>query len=186
MDILSVILIAIGLSMDCLAISITSGIILKRFRFSEAFRIALLMGLFQALMPVAGWWLGSGFKELIADFDHWVAFGILLLLGAKMVYDGIFPEKDACFDPLNWIVLLGLAVATSIDAMAVGLSFAFLPMDVTLPFIIIGVITFLISLSGVYVGCKFGHKVPFPSEIMGGIILALIGTKILIEHTLLK
>ncbi len=186
MDILSVILIAIGLAMDCLAISITSGIILKRFRLSQAFRIALLMGLFQALMPVVGWWLGYGFKELIADFDHWVAFSILLLLGAKMIYDGFFPENDACFDPLNWYVLLGLALATSIDAMAVGLSFSFLPMEVTLPFIIIGVVTFLISLSGVYIGCKYGHKVPFPSEILGGIILILIGTRILIEHTLLQ
>jgi manganese efflux pump family protein len=185
MDIVSVILIAVGLAMDCLAISITSGIILKRFRFAEAFRIAFLMGLFQGLMPVAGWWLGYGFKELIIDFDHWIAFGVLLLLGAKMVYNGFSPEKEACFDPLNWLVLLGLAVATSIDAMAVGLSFAFLPMDVTLPFIVIGVITFLISFAGVFAGCKVGHKIPFPSEIFGGVILTLIGTKILIEHTLL-
>ncbi len=186
MDLLSILLIAIGLAMDSLAISFTSGGILHRFKWKEASLIAGFMGIFQGIMPLIGWTLGLGFKELICEYDHWIAFGILFFLGGKMIFDSFAPEEERTFNPLQISVLLGLAIATSIDAMAVGLSFAFLSIPILVPFTIIGVVTFLICLSGVYAGSILGKKINFPLEIIGGIILIIIGIRIVIEHTYLS
>ncbi len=179
-----ILLIAIGLSMDSLAVSITCGIILKQFQIKHIFRIALFMGLFQGVMPLIGWLAGISFQKYINSYDHWIAFGLLVYLGGKMLYEGIFSKDDdsKCFDPTRIVTLLGLAIATSIDALAVGLSFALLKIEVIEPVIIIGITTFILSFIGAAFSSKFGHRINLKMEIIGGIILIGIGIKILVEH----
>lgn len=183
MNFFSIILLAIGLSMDSLAISYTSGSILKQFNLKNALKIALFMGVVQGIMPGIGWILGVDFKDLICNYDHWIAFFILLIIGGKMILDA-FSDKKAqhSFNPLQTTVLLGLAIATSIDAMAIGLSFAFLSLPILFPSVVIGTVTFSISFGGVYAGSRLSNRLPSQIDILGGIILIGIGTKILIEH----
>jgi len=184
MDFFSIFLIGTGLAMDCFAVSITSGVILKYFRFKEAFKIAFFFGLFQGIMPVFGWLAGIGFINVIADYDHWVAFILLLFLGGKMIYEDFKSKSDddEKFNPLLLPVLISLSVATSIDALAVGITFAFLQSSITIAVIQIGVITFCFSVLGLYFGVKFGKRYNIRAEIIGGIILISIGFKILISH----
>ncbi len=185
MNIAEILLIAVGLSMDSLAVSITCGIILKRFRIRHIFRIALFMGIFQGIMPLIGWLAGVTFQKYIVDCDHWIAFGLLSVLGGKMLYEGIFAKNDdgKGFDPTKAVTLLGLAIATSIDALAVGVSFALLNISVAKPIIIIGITTFLLSFVGATFSSHFGNRFKLKMEIVGGIILIGIGLKILIDHT---
>jgi len=187
MSLPEIILIALGLSMDSLAVSISCGMILKRFRIKHIFRIALLMGLFQGVMPLIGYMAGISFQKYIESFDHWIAFGLLAYLGGRMLYEGICAKDDEskCFDPTKVVTLLGLAIATSIDALAVGLSFALLKIEVIEPVIIIGFTTFILSFVGAAFSSKFGHRVNLKMEIIGGIILIGIGVKILAEHLFL-
>jgi putative Mn2+ efflux pump MntP len=179
-----ILFIALGLSMDSLAVSITCGIILKRFRIKHIFRIALFMGIFQGIMPLIGWLAGVTFQKYISEYDHWIAFGLLCVIGGKMLYEGIFAKDDTSnsLDPTKAITLLGLAIATSIDALAVGVSFAMLRIEVAFPVVIIGITTFLLSFVGATFSSKFGHKINLKMEIIGGIILIGIGVKILIDH----
>ena len=183
MDIISIIFIAFGLAMDAFAVSITSGLTIKQLRINDALKIAIFFGLFQAIMPLIGWSAGLGFRDFISSIDHWIAFGLLSLIGCKMIYEsskmGINDKKK---DPLNVYVLLMLSIATSIDALAVGLSLSFLKVSIALPAIIIGVVTFLLSLFGVYFGNRFGHYFENKIEIIGGLILIGIGIRILINH----
>jgi len=183
MDIISIIFIAFGLAMDAFAVSITSGLTIKQLRVNDALKIAIFFGLFQAIMPLIGWSAGLGFRDFISSIDHWIAFGLLSLIGCKMIYEsskmGINDKKK---DPLNVYVLLMLSIATSIDALAVGLSLSFLKVSIALPAIIIGVVTFLLSLFGVYFGNRFGHYFEKKIEIIGGLILIGIGIRILINH----
>ena len=183
MNFITIIIIAIGLAMDAFAVSIASGVTLKRFKARPALRVALFFGGFQALMPVLGWLAGTSFQHYIAAFDHWVAFGLLTFIGGKMIYESFLIEKteNNC-DPNNLATVFILAIATSIDALAVGLSFAVLNIQIIQPVIIIGVITFLLSLLGVYLGGKFGSLFENKIELIGGIVLIGIGFKILIEH----
>ena len=200
MDILSVILIAIGLSMDAFAVSVTNGIIIKDLKIGHALKIGLYFGAFQALMPLAGWLAGSQFKDYITSVDHWIAFGLLAFIGGKMIWEA-FGEKDeegeaiegmcevaisaqgtVCEDTLRTGRLLVLAVATSIDALAVGISFAFLSVSIIWAAALIGLITFAICFAGVFIGNKFGGLLKKKAEIVGGLILVLIGLKILFEH----
>lgn len=184
-DILSTILIGLGLSMDAFAVSIASGVAIKDLKISHAFRIALFFGGFQAIMPVFGWLSGLSLRDYIASFDHWVAFGLLFAIGAKMIYESFkLEEKENGKNPLNLYVLLILAIATSIDALAVGLSFAFLKVAIVAPVLIIGAITFVTSFCGVFIGDKMGHFFEKKIEIAGGLILIGIGIKIVIEHSL--
>lgn len=185
MSILEIILIAIGLSMDSLAVSIAAGIIMDKFHVRYIFRIAFFMALFQGLMPLFGWLAGINFKSQIEAYDHWIAFGLLTFLGIKMIREGISSKEDdsASFDPTRIATLISLAFATSIDALAVGVSFAFLQIKVALPVIIIGLTTFIFSFAGASFGTKFGNKYNLPMEIIGGIILIGIGLKILLQHT---
>lgn len=179
-----ILIIAIGLSMDSLAVSITCGTILKCFHIRHIFRIALFMGLFQGIMPLIGWLAGKSFQQYIENFDHWIAFGLLSYLGGKMIYEGIFSKEEECkcLDPTKMVTLLTLAIATSIDALVVGLSFAFLKIEVIGPVIIIGFTTFILSFIGAAFSSKFGQRINLKMELIGGIILIGIGLKILIEH----
>ncbi|MBW2623194.1 MAG: manganese efflux pump [Deltaproteobacteria bacterium] len=176
--------IAVGLAMDAFAVSITSGLTVRPFRFGFAFKIAFLFGLFQAVMPVLGWLAGLSFRSLISGFDHWIAFGLLAFIGGKMVFEG-FSDNSAAKERnfLSLWVLLVLAVATSIDALAVGLSFSLLKTSIVFPAVVIGLVTFVISALGVLIGSRFGHRFENKAEILGGLILIGIGIKIVIDHT---
>ena len=183
MSFLEIILIAVGLAMDSFAISITAGLILKEFSPKHFIRIAFYMGFFQALMPVLGWMIGVSFKHYIVSFDHWIAFVLLLALGGKMIYDDLKCEDDhCCFDPQKRLVVIGLALATSIDALVVGVNFAFLNMSITLPIYTIGIVSFVLSLIGVIIGCQLGTKVKMKFTLIGGLILIGLGVNILNEH----
>jgi manganese efflux pump family protein len=190
MDYVSIILIAIGLSMDAFAVSMTSGCVMKKLRIRYALRISVFFGGFQALMPIIGWLAGSGLKTYIENFDHWIAFGILTVIGVKMILEASVLDKDdkeekkPAYD--NILLLLGLAIATSIDALAVGITFSLLNANIFVSAGIIGVITFVLSFLGVFFGCKFGGIFKKKVEILGGIVLVGIGLKILIEHLLPK
>lgn len=182
-------LLAIGLAMDCFAVSIASGIIMKSIRLRPMLSMAFAFGFFQALMPLLGWIGASFFSHLIEDWDHWIAFAILVFLGRRMVCESFKDEECRHeFDPTNLNVLLTLAVATSIDALAVGISFAFLGTysiyTILPPIGIIGLVSFVLSLAGLMFGICFGHGLArkLRAELWGGIILIAIGTKILIEH----
>ena len=182
-------LLAIGLAMDCFAVSIASGIILKRVRMRPMLIMALAFGFFQALMPLLGWIGASFFSHLIENIDHWIAFAILAFLGGRMVLES-FKDEDCRheFDPTSLKVVSALAVATSIDALAVGGSFAFLGVrsfSSILPSIgIIGFVSFALSFVGLMFGIRFGCGIArkLRAELWGGVILIIIGTKILIEH----
>lgn len=182
-------LLAVGLAMDCFAVSIASGILLKRMQWRPMLTMAFFFGLFQALMPLAGWLAASSFSHLIESVDHWIAFVILAFLGGRMVWESF--KDDDCkheYDPTKLKVMLALAVATSIDALAVGVSFAFLGMrnfsEILPPVGIIGFVSFSMSIAGLMFGIRFGCGIAcrLRAELWGGIILIIIGTKILIEH----
>jgi putative Mn2+ efflux pump MntP len=178
-----IILIAIGLAMDCFAVSIACGIAMKPFRWVPAIRIALLFGLFQAIMPLLGWLAGSTFKHLIESFDHWIAFGILMLLGGRMLWEYFFVHPDQkVLNPFKKKVAVTLAFATSIDALAVGLSFAFLHIDLIKPVSIIGAASLFFAALGLFIGNRYGHRFKIPAELFGGLVLIGIGVKILVEH----
>jgi len=183
MNIITIIFIAIGLAMDAFAVSISRGITIKNERFKNALKIALFFGSFQAIMPILGWFTGYNLREYISNIDHWVAFGLLCLIGCKMIYEstkrGSNKKKS---NNMNIYVLLILSIATSIDALAVGVSFAFLEIIIWTPVIIIGLITFVLSFVGVYIGNKLGHFFKNKIGIVGGLILIGIGIKILVDH----
>ncbi len=175
--------IALGLAMDAFAVSITSGITITHIKIRSALTIALFFGLFQAVMPVIGWLSGIALKDLISGLDHWIAFGLLTIIGVKMIYESSQLKADReVIDPLNISVLLMLSIATSIDALAIGMSLSFLDVAIALPAIIIGIITCALSFIGVYVGGSLGHFFERKIEIAGGVVLIGIGVKILIEH----
>lgn len=181
----TIILIALGLSMDSLAVCISGGIFMKKFCIRKSLKMALVMGGFQGGMTLLGWALGVKFSSYISDFDHWIAFLILTYLGGKMIYES-FHAASSSFTSLSDRTLLTLGVATSIDALAVGISFAFLKTTIVVPALLIAFITFILSLSGVCCGFHFGKIKSINVEFLGGLILIAIGTKILIEHTLLR
>lgn len=187
MSIWEILLIGLGVSADAFAVSMCKGVEMKKFIFKYALLIALFFGGFQMLMPLIGWAAGTLFEKYITQFDHWIAFGLLLLLGGKMIYDGIFDkdeQKEGEEKPLKlgFLTLLVMAIATSIDALAVGVTFAFLKVNIWMAVSIIGATTFAFSLVGVGIGVKVGDKFKNKAEIFGGVILILIGVKILLEH----
>lgn len=183
MDLLTVLLIAIGLSMDALAVALASGCAAGESAWRPALRMAFFFAVFQMLMPVLGWLAGLGFKNVIARFDHWLAFLLLLFIGVKMIREARRPRDcRARSDLFSLPVLLGLALATSIDALAVGLSFSLLAVNIIVPVLVIGLVTWLLSLLGVLAGRRFGALIAGKMEIIGGLILIAIGSKILLEH----
>lgn len=183
MGILELFLIAVGLSMDAFAVSVCKGLAMKRCTWGKAAIVGLYFGGFQALMPLAGYLLGVQFKREITAVDHWIAFILLALIGGNMIREALKHEEeeeaDECLDVRT---MLGLAVATSIDALAVGVTFAFLKVDIVPAVSFIGVITFTLSVAGVKIGNVFGTKYQSGAELAGGIILVAIGLKILLEH----
>ncbi|HAH72771.1 MAG TPA: hypothetical protein DCM09_06490 [Butyricimonas virosa] len=181
MGLFELILIAVGLSMDAFAVSICKGLNMRRMNYRHAGIIALFFGVFQALMPAIGWFLGKQFESYITSVDHWIAFILLGFLGGKMIYES-FREEETTISSFSTKTLLTLGVATSIDALAVGVSMAFLKTSIYFPAFIIGFVTFSLSLIGVICGYRFGKIKGINVELFGGIILIGIGIKILIEH----
>jgi putative Mn2+ efflux pump MntP len=180
---LSVIGMAFALAMDAFAVSITGGVVIKEQKVRHAVRIALFFGGFQAVMPLVGWLAGIGLKDSLGGLDHWLAFGLLTFVGCKMIYESFKLEPAGkTRNLLDVGVLLLLSVATSIDALAVGMTLSVLHEPIMLPAVIIGVITFVVSLVGVLIGDRFGHLFESKIEIIGGLILIAIGVKTLIEH----
>lgn len=182
MEIFELVLIAIGLAMDAFAVSVCKGISLKQMDWKKAIIVGSYFGVFQALMPTIGYFLGASFENLVTKADHWIAFILLGIIGTKMLKDAFGKEEKKSTDKVDFKTMIFLAIATSIDALAIGITFAFLKVDVLLAVILIGIITFLLSVIGVKIGNKFGDKYEQKAEIVGGIILILMGIKILLEH----
>lgn len=186
MGLAELLLVAVGLSMDAFAVSVCKGLCMRRINLRAAVLLALLFGGFQALMPLIGWFLGSQFLGVIAPVDHWVAFVLLAFIGARMLWEAAHEDDGPTECPAEVKVDLGeflvLAVATSIDALAVGISFAALSVDIAQAVTLIGVTTFVLSLAGVFVGHAFGSRYERVATVVGGVVLILIGAKILLEH----
>ena len=182
-------MLAVALAMDCFTVSIVSGVIVRRWLWAVILRMAFLFGLFQALMPLAGWLATNHFSTQLEFIDHWIAFGLLAFIGGKMIRESFAPEEEERqFDPKSLQTQLLLAVATSIDALAIGISFACMGYrDVTQiahPLLVIGLVSFLFSLFGYQLGVRFGRTIArrLKPELLGGIILLVIGIKILFAH----
>jgi putative Mn2+ efflux pump MntP len=182
---LELVMIAVGLSMDAFAVALCKGLCMKKLRYGHAAVIALFFGGFQMAMPLIGWLLGTQFAHYIMPLDHWVAFALLTFIGGKMIWEAVRRKpEDVCEidERLHLRELFVLAIATSIDALAVGITFAFLQSDILLSASVIGAITFALSFGGVVIGHRFGIKLQSKAEIGGGIVLILIGVKILVDH----
>ena len=175
-------LLAVGLSMDAFAVSVCKGLAMKKATLKAEATCGLWFGGFQALMPVTGFFLGSLFAEAIEAFDHWVAFVLLGIIGGNMIKEAVSPDEERASGSLAWKGMLLMAIATSIDALAVGITFAFLDVNVPFAVLFIGVTTFLLSAVGVKVGSVFGTRYKARAELAGGVILILLGLKILAEH----
>ncbi len=183
MNLITIIGIAVGLSMDAFAVSVANGCIIKGLKIKNALLIAFSFGFFQFLMPVFGWAAGNTFKSYIQNFDHWIVFGLLGLIGGKMIYESLKANRNCkSKNCLHLPTLLLLSIATSIDALAAGVSFSLVNVNIILPVVMIGVITFILCLIGIYIGNNIGNFIEDKLELAGGIILILIGVKVLIEH----
>ncbi|NOU61525.1 manganese efflux pump MntP family protein [Marinifilum caeruleilacunae] len=183
MELVSIFLIALGLSVDSFAASVCSGLAIKDIKFLQAVKIAFFLALFQGGMPIIGWFVGWEIHDLIQEFDHWIAFLLLAGLGSKMIYESLTNhEEEQKFNPLKLSVLLGISVATSIDALVIGFSMALIDVIIWWPAIIIGIVTFIASMLGMLLGKKIGSNASKKFEVIGGAVLILIGLRILIEH----
>ena len=178
---LDVFIIAIGLSMDSFAVSVCKGLAMKKLDMKKALIIGLYMGFFQGFMPVIGYYLGTAFSSLIASIDHWVAFILLGYIGSNMIREA-FKSEEAMNDDVSFREMIVLAIATSIDALTVGVTFSFMDINIMTAFWLIGCTTFTLSVAAVALGHKLGSKLGSSAEILGGIILITMGIKILLEH----
>ena len=190
MTLWEIVLIAVALAMDCFTVSVVSGVITRRNKWGSVLRMAFLFGLFQALMPLIGWLAIHYFQASVEAFDHWIAFGLLAIIGIKMIKDAFSAEEEDHMDPTLLRTQLLLALATSIDALAVGISLSCTGYEalsqLTVPLLVIGLVSFLFSIAGHLLGVRFGEVVArrWKPELVGGIILIGIGIKILLEHLL--
>lgn len=175
-------LIAIGLAMDCFAVAISAGTTGRSFRLKNLLYMALSFGIFQSLMTLFGWLAGNSFILLIKNFDHWIVFGLLVFIGGKMLKEGLEKNSEEQSDYTTGKALIWLSFATSIDALAVGVSFSVMKNGILMPVILIGVVSFVFTLIGGAIGKKVGQMFGKRAEILGGLILIGIGVKILIEH----
>lgn len=182
MGFIELIILSVGLAMDAFAVAICKGLSMSKMNWKKASIIGLYFGGFQALMPLIGYLLGINFQEKITSIDHWIAFVLLGVIGINMIKEAISKDNEKQNDSIKFKDMLILAVATSIDALAVGITFAFLKVNIVLAISLIGIITFIISVAGVKIGNVFGDKYEKKAEFAGGIILILLGTKILLEH----
>ena len=184
MGIIELLLLSVGLAMDAFAVSICKGMSMKRMNWRKALTIGMYFGGFQALMPVIGYFLGTAFESIITNIDHWVAFILLGIIGGNMIKEAFEDESENCNDEVGFKTMIMLAIATSIDALAVGITFAFLKVNLIAAISMIGVITFVLSVIGTKIGNRFGDKYESKAELVGGVILVLLGIKILLEHLL--
>lgn len=175
-------LIAVGLSMDAFAVSVCKGLSVQKVALRHSLCAGAYFGLFQALMPAAGYLLGTQFESLITSIDHWIAFVLLAIIGGNMIREALSHEEEKLDASFSFRAMLPLAVATSIDALAMGVTFAFLQVDIVPAVLFIGVITFLLSALGVKIGNVFGARYKSGAELFGGTVLILMGLKILLEH----
>ena len=182
MGLIELFLIAVGLSMDAFAVSVCKGLAMPKCTFKKAAIVGLWFGGFQALMPAIGYILGAQFQEAIASIDHWIAFVLLALIGGNMIHEALDNDEEEADASLNVKTMFLLAVATSIDALAIGITFAFLKVNIIPAVCFIGIVTFIISFAGVQIGNVFGARYKNKAEIVGGVILILLGLKILLEH----
>ena len=188
MNYLDIWLLAVALAMDCFTVSIVSGVIVRRWMWGMVLRMAFFFGLFQALMPLIGWLATSRFSEHLEAIDHWIAFALLAFIGGKMIKESFEEEQEPSFNPRHLRTQLLLAIATSIDALAIGISFACTGyhqlVQLTVPLWIIGIVSFLFSIFGYVLGVRFGRSIArrLRPELLGGIILVVIGMKILLSH----
>ena len=189
MDSISLFVLALGLSMDAFAVSISNSMCFSGLRRNEAALTSLSFGVFQGLMPVAGYFAGRAFADVVSAFDHWIAFALLGFIGGKMIWDAVkelrAPEACPVGRAFSYKLMVVQAFATSIDALAVGVSFALLQVDILWASAVIALVTLLFSLVGSYLGKAFGSLLKSKAEVFGGVVLILIGVKILLEHTLL-
>lgn len=182
MSITEIVLLSIGLAMDAFAVSICKGIQMKKMNWRKAIIIGLWFGGFQALMPTIGYFLGTTFESVVTSIDHWIAFVLLEIIGGNMLKESFSNEEDDGNDDVGVKTMFFLAVATSIDALAVGITFAFLKVNLLLAISLIGVISFILPVLGTKIGNRFGDKYKSKAEFVGGMILVLLGIKILLEH----
>jgi putative Mn2+ efflux pump MntP len=182
MGLIELFLIAVGLSMDAFAVSVCKGLAMPKCTFKKAAIVGLWFGGFQALMPAIGYILGAQFQEAIASIDHWIAFVLLALIGGNMIHEALDNDEEEADASLDVKTMFLLAVATSIDALAIGITFAFLKINIIPAVCFIGIVTFIISFAGVKIGNVFGARYKNKAEIVGGVILILLGLKILLEH----
>lgn len=182
MGALEILLIGIGLAMDAFAVSICKGLSMKSMSWKKAIIVGLYFGVFQALMPVIGFFLGATFEGVVTQVDHWIAFGLLTFIGINMLKEAFGKDEENHDDNVDFKTMSMLAIATSIDALAVGITFAFLKVNMILASLMIGIVTFAICVIGVKIGNKFGDKYERKAETVGGLILILMGLKILLEH----
>lgn len=182
MDLIELFLIAVGLSMDAFAVSVCKGLAMPKCTFKKVAIVGLWFGGFQALMPAIGYILGAQFQEAIASIDHWIAFVLLALIGGNMIHEALDNDEEEADASLDVKTMFLLAVATSIDALAIGITFAFLKVNIIPAVCFIGIVTFIISFAGVKIGNVFGARYKNKAEIVGGVILILLGLKILLEH----
>ena len=182
MELFEIISIGIGLAMDAFAVSVCKGLSMKKINWKNALIIALYFGIFQAVMPIVGYFLGTTLSGVFQKVDHWIAFILLAVIGVNMIKESTDDELEKRNDKVDFKTMIVLAIATSIDALAVGITFAFFKVNLLLAVTAIGVITFALSILGVLIGNKFGDKLQNKAELTGGIILIIIGLKILLEH----
>ena len=182
MDIIQLLILAVSLSMDAIAVAICKGLAFGRIRLRQALVVGLYFGVFQAAMPTIGYFLGMGFRQYIESFDHWIAFGLLAFLGARMIIEAVRGGEEEVSSSLDIREMTLLAIATSIDALAAGISLSVLDASIGTAALFIGIITFTLSVAAVYIGGYIGAKFKKPAELAGGAALVLLGIKVLIDH----
>ena len=182
MGVIELLLISVGLAMDAFAVSVGKGMTLKQVRPRHALNAGAWFGAFQALMPIIGYFVGRSFASYVASVDHWIAFGLLILIGANMIREAVWGDDEEIDGNFGFRTMLLMAIATSIDAMAVGISMAFLDVNIWMSALVIGVVTLSLSAVGVYLGSLFGSRLGSKAGVVGGLILIAIGIKIVIEH----
>lgn len=188
MNIFDIVFLAIALAVDCFTVSVVSGVIMRRYAWGIVFRMSLLFGLFQAFMPFVGWLGTNHFSDYLVSVDHWIAFGLLAFIGGRMIRESFDTEKEERFSPERFSTQLYLAIATSIDALAVGISLSCIGYDsvsqLVMPLSVIGMVSLIMGIAGFLLGVKYGNAVSrwFHPELFGGIILIIIGIKVLLSH----
>ena len=182
MGFIELLLISVGLAMDAFAVSVGKGMTLKSVRPCHALTAGAWFGVFQGLMPLIGYFVGRSFAEYVTSVDHWIAFGLLTIIGVNMIREAISGEEEVVDGNFGVRTMLIMAIATSIDALAVGISMAFLHVNIWISVVVIGIVTFAISAAGVYLGASFGSRLGSKAGIVGGVILIAIGIKIVVEH----